>query len=54
MPRKPQRPPKPAQIGHGHTFHYDRHPDLKAEYVLANPPFNDSDWRGELLGVGAT
>jgi hypothetical protein len=26
-----------------------RHPDLKADYVLANPPFNDSDWRGELL-----
>ena len=25
------------------------HPDLKADYVLANPPFNDSDWRGELL-----
>jgi type I restriction enzyme M protein len=22
---------------------------LKADYVLANPPFNDSDWRGELL-----
>jgi type I restriction enzyme M protein len=38
-----------AQIGHGDTFHNDRHPDLKAEYVLANPPFNDSDWRGELL-----
>jgi len=38
-----------AQIGHGDTFHNDRHPDLKADYVLANPPFNDSDWRGELL-----
>ncbi len=38
-----------AQIGHGDTFHIDRHPDLKADYVLANPPFNDSDWRGELL-----
>ena len=38
-----------AQIGHGDTFHSDRHPDLKADYVLANPPFNDSDWRGELL-----
>ena len=38
-----------AQIGHGDTFHTDRHPDLKADYVLANPPFNDSDWRGELL-----
>jgi type I restriction enzyme M protein len=31
------------------TFHRDLHPDLKADYVLANPPFNDSDWRGELL-----
>ncbi len=38
-----------AQIGHGDTFHHDTHPDLKADYVLANPPFNDSDWRGELL-----
>ena len=38
-----------AQIAHGDTFHNDRHPDLKADYVLANPPFNDSDWRGELL-----
>jgi type I restriction enzyme M protein len=38
-----------AQIAHGDAFHNDRHPDLKADYVLANPPFNDSDWRGELL-----
>ena len=38
-----------AQIGHGDTFHNDANPDLKADYVLANPPFNDSDWRGELL-----
>lgn len=38
-----------AQIGHGDTFHNDRHPDLRADYVLANPPFNDSDWRGDLL-----
>lgn len=38
-----------AQIGHGDTFHNDTHPDLKADYVLANPPFNDSDWRGDLL-----
>lgn len=38
-----------AQIAHGDTFHADRHSDLKADYVLANPPFNDSDWRGELL-----
>lgn len=38
-----------AQIAHGDTFHADKHPDLKADYVIANPPFNDSDWRGELL-----
>jgi len=38
-----------AQIAHGDTFHADKHPDLKADFVLANPPFNDSDWRGELL-----
>ncbi len=38
-----------AQIGHGDTFHADKHPDLKADYVIANPPFNDSDWRGDLL-----
>jgi type I restriction enzyme M protein len=38
-----------AQIAHGDSFHNDRHPDLKADWVMANPPFNDSDWRGELL-----
>ncbi|NEW92121.1 class I SAM-dependent DNA methyltransferase [Rhodopseudomonas sp. BR0M22] len=38
-----------ARIAHGDTFHNDGHPDLKADYVLANPPFNDSDWRGDLL-----
>jgi type I restriction enzyme M protein len=38
-----------ANIARGDTFHNDGHPDLKADYVLANPPFNDSDWRGELL-----
>jgi len=38
-----------AQIAHGDTFHKHAHPDLKADYVIANPPFNDSDWRGELL-----
>ncbi|MBI2390489.1 MAG: SAM-dependent DNA methyltransferase [Deltaproteobacteria bacterium] len=31
------------------TFHRDQHPDLKADYVLANPPFNDSDWGGDRL-----
>ncbi len=38
-----------AQIAHGDTFSNDKFPDLKADYVLANPPFNDSDWNGELL-----
>jgi type I restriction enzyme M protein len=31
------------------TFLRDLHPDLKADYVLANPPFNVSDWSGQLL-----
>jgi len=31
------------------TFHRDQHPDLRADYVLANPPFNISDWGGERL-----
>ena len=31
------------------SFHRDLHPDLKADYVIANPPFNDSDWRGDQL-----
>ncbi len=34
---------------HADSFHRDLHPDLKADYILANPPFNDSDWRGDLL-----
>lgn len=38
-----------GQIAHGDTFHNFQHPDLKADYVIANPPFNDSDWRGDLL-----
>ncbi|TRB06348.1 SAM-dependent DNA methyltransferase [Agrobacterium tumefaciens] len=31
------------------SFTRDLHPDLKADYILANPPFNVSDWSGELL-----
>jgi len=31
------------------SFHRDLHPDLRADYLLANPPFNDSDWGGERL-----
>ncbi len=38
-----------GHIAHGDTFHADKHPDLKADFILANPPFNISDWRGELL-----
>jgi len=34
---------------HADSFHRDLHPDLRADFVLANPPFNDSDWRGGLL-----
>jgi type I restriction enzyme M protein len=29
------------------TFHNDVHKDLKADFILANPPFNVSDWGGE-------
>ena len=32
------------------SFHKDAHSDLKADYILANPPFNISDWGGERLG----
>ena len=38
-----------GQIAHGDSFHNDRHPDLKADFILANPPFNVSDWGGERL-----
>jgi type I restriction enzyme M protein len=31
------------------SFHNDLHKDLKADFLLANPPFNDSDWGGERL-----
>jgi type I restriction enzyme M protein len=31
------------------TFHNDLHPDLRADFVLANPPFNMSDWGGDRL-----
>ena len=27
------------------TFSKDQHPDLKADYIMANPPFNQKDWR---------
>ena len=31
------------------SFVRDLHPDMKADYILANPPFNVSDWSGKLL-----
>ena len=31
------------------SFLNDAHKDLKADYIIANPPFNDSDWSGALL-----
>jgi type I restriction enzyme M protein len=34
---------------HADTFHNDLHKTLKADYILANPPFNVSDWGGERL-----
>ena len=31
----------------GNTFFKDQHPDLKADFIMANPPFNQKEWRGE-------
>jgi type I restriction enzyme M protein len=33
----------------GDSFHEDLHSDLKVDYILANPPFNISDWGGDQL-----
>jgi type I restriction enzyme M protein len=40
-----------ANLGlqHGDSFHNDLHKDLKADFILANPPFNMHDWGGERL-----
>ena len=40
-----------AKLGqkHADSFHDDQHPDLKADFVLANPPFNIKKWGGERL-----
>ncbi|SDY76457.1 type I restriction enzyme M protein [Proteiniborus ethanoligenes] len=40
-----------ANLGphHDDTFHNDLHKTLKADYILANPPFNVSDWGGARL-----
>ena len=38
-----------GQLEWGDSFHNDLHPDLRADYILANPPFNVSDWGGDRL-----
>jgi type I restriction enzyme M protein len=38
-----------AKIALGDTFQNDQHKDLKADYIIANPPFNISDYNQELL-----
>ena len=40
-----------ANLGseHADSFHRELHPDMKVDYILANPPFNSSDWGGERL-----
>lgn len=40
-----------ANLGphHADTFHHDLHKTLKADFILANPPFNISDWGGNQL-----
>jgi type I restriction enzyme M protein len=38
-----------GKIEQGDTLHNDRFPDLKADYILANPPFNIKEWGGERL-----
>ena len=35
-----------GRIAQGDSFHNDRHADLRADFILANPPFNISDWGG--------
>ena len=38
-----------GRIAHGDSFRNDHYPDLKADFILANPPFNISNWGGEHL-----
>ena len=42
--RRPTSAPQPAD-----SFHNDLHKDLKADFILANPPFNVTDWGGDRL-----
>ena len=38
-----------GQIEPGDSFRNDQHPDLKADFILANPPFNVKEWQGTQL-----
>ena len=38
-----------SKIELGDTFHADKHKDLKVDFIMANPPFNVSDWGGASL-----
>ncbi len=38
-----------TRIEWGDSFRDDQFKDLRADFILANPPFNDSDWGGEHL-----
>lgn len=40
-----------ADLGktHADTFFNEQHPTLRADYIMANPPFNMSDWGGDKL-----
>ena len=38
-----------SNIQWGDSFTNDKQRDLKADYILANPPFNDKDWKGDQL-----
>ena len=40
-----------ADLGdrHADSFRSDLHPDLRADFILANPPFNVSQWHGDKL-----
>jgi len=43
-----------AQLGgvHADSFHHDLHPQLKADFVMANPPFNIKEWGGQKFQSG--
>lgn len=38
-----------GQVAHADAFCDDPYPDLQADFVMANPPFDTSDWGGQLL-----